>query len=262
MTSSSKLSTSSIQHIVDFLKDQCYRDSTKRNYYTVWEIFNKFYLRLDVKPMQWEDRLTLFIGYLIDNNRQSSTVKSYISAIKAVLKMDGVKITEDQYLISSLTKACRLRNDNICLRLPIGKNLLGLVIRNIRVYFEGKGQVYLSTLYSTLMSTAYFRLFRVGELTKGEHPVLARDVHIGKNKKKFLFILQTSKTHWKNSKPQTIKISSYPIVKFNSSKVKNNYDHSLPCPYGLLQQFANIRGPYRSLNEPFFVFADKTPVKP
>ena len=122
-STSSRLSTTEIQNIVDRLKLQKHRSSTKHNYYTVWKIFSKFYLRLDRKPKTWEDRIVLFIGYLIDNNKQSSTVKSYISALRAVLKEDGKKLDEDLFLVTSLTRACKFVNDRVRTRLPVQKGL-------------------------------------------------------------------------------------------------------------------------------------------
>ena len=171
-------------------------------------------------------------------------VKSYISAIKAVLKTNGIELNENQYLILSLTKACRLKNDNVKTRLPIYKGLLQLLIKKIKQIFEEKGQPYLSILYQALFSTAYFGLFRVGELTKGEHPVLARDIHIGANKKKILFILRTSKTHWKNNRPQMVKIASdqsksaqnNALTFLHSRKVEQN----TYCPYRFLRDFLRV----------------------
>ena len=69
-------------------------DSTRKNYYVVWKLFNKFLMRLDVKPTDWEDRLILFVGHLVNEKRQSAMVRSYVSAIKTVLKDDGYKISE------------------------------------------------------------------------------------------------------------------------------------------------------------------------
>ena len=245
-----------------------HRDTTKRNYYAVWKIFNEFFVQLEVKPSVWEDRLTLFVGYLIDQKKQSSTVKSYISAIKAVLKMNGVRVSEDMYLLSSLTKACHLKNDQIHTRLPIKKSMLSVLLKFARVHFESINQPFLSCLYRTLISTMYFGLFRISEMTKGSHPVLAKDVHIGTNKKKFLFILRTSKMHGRNMAPQLVKITS------KDKKDKNHKKHEshgscrhknidgLPCPYSLLCQYAKLCGNYSSDTEPFFFFADKSPVTP
>ena len=95
LSTNSSISTRDMQMIVDRLRSQQYRDSTKKNYYVVWRLFNKFVIRLDNKPTNWEDRLTLFIGYLIDSKKQSSTVKSYISAIRAILQEIRVKLNED-----------------------------------------------------------------------------------------------------------------------------------------------------------------------
>ena len=125
-----------------------------------------------------------------------------------MLQEIGVKLNEDQTLITSLTKACRLVNDQIKTRLSIQKDLLGVIIHQVNNYYGNRNQEYLRVLYRSLISMAYFRLFRMGELTSGDHPVLAKDVHLGLNKRKVLFILRTSKTHWKNERPQSIKISS------------------------------------------------------
>ena len=82
-TSSSTISTTAIQGIVDRLKLQGKRSSTRKNYYVIWHLFNQFYIHLDHKPRSWEDRIILFAGYLIENEKKSSTVRSYVSAIKA-----------------------------------------------------------------------------------------------------------------------------------------------------------------------------------
>ena len=51
----------------------------------IWRQFNNFVISLDVKPDSWEARTTLYIAYLIDNGKQSASVKSYVSAIKKLL---------------------------------------------------------------------------------------------------------------------------------------------------------------------------------
>ena len=68
--------------------------------------------------------MTLFVGHLVETNHQSTTVKSYISAIRAVLREVKVNLMEDQYLITALTKTCHLKNDTIYIRLPIQKVML------------------------------------------------------------------------------------------------------------------------------------------
>ena len=52
-----------IRQMVEKLRTQCHRDSTRQNYYSVWKSFNKFYLHLDVRPTLWEDRIVLFVAF-------------------------------------------------------------------------------------------------------------------------------------------------------------------------------------------------------
>ena len=260
-STTSRISTQEIMNIVECLKLMKHRDSTKQNYYTVWKLFSKFCLRLDVKPKSWEDRITLFVGYLIENGKQSSTVRSYVSAVKNVLMDDGFDITEDRFLISSLTKACRITNNEVRTRLPIQRGLLIILLRQVQVKFAD--QPYLSILYWTVK----YCLFWVGELTKGNHPVLAKNVHIGYNKRKLLFLLRSSKTHDKGSKPQIIKIlstkqKSIKSVKMSRCATNDFAETELPCPYLLLHQYARVRGPHDNDFEPFFIYRDKTPVRP
>ena len=241
-------------------RHQQYRDSTRKNYYTIWKIFAKFLIKLDYRPNNWEDCLTLFVGHLIDNHKQSSTVKCYISAIKAVLQEDNNTIQEDQYLLSSLIRACKLKNDQIKTRLPLKKGMLCILLTQINSKYAD--QPYLKLLYSCLFSTMYHGLLRISEVAEGIHTLKARDVQIGENKDKFLLLLHTSKTHWKNMKPQIIKISATKI----GDKVSEPKHHckqqllKLPCPFELLRSFALIRGGYVDDSEPFFVFADKSPI--
>ena len=145
------------------------------------------------------------MGFLIKNKKQSSTIKSYISAIKAVLRCDRITMNENRYLLNALTKSCKLTNDKVRIRLPIQKGILRILIKYLKRIFAT--QPYLSKLYQAMFLTAYFGLFRVSELATGQHAVKAIDVRLGKNKNKVLFILRTSKTHGKKDKPQLIKIS-------------------------------------------------------
>ena len=92
----------------------------------------------------------------------------------------------------------------------------------------------------------------MGEVAQSPHQVLARDVHMGFNKNKLLFVLRSSKTHGKHMEPQMIKISSTS----NRDKSSGKHRKILPCPFQLLCTYARMRGRYKSDLEPFFIFAD------
>ena len=199
----SSISTMELERIIEKLKNSRNRPTTNKNYYTIWKQFNNFILKLDIKPRHWEERLTLFVGYLVDTKKKSTTIRSYISAIKTVLLSENIKLKEDKYLINSLICACKYVNDVMLPRLSIKKHLLRTILdTTYSIFTIVNNQPYLSFLYRAMFSTTYHGLFRVGELAKGEHPVLVQDVHIAMNKNKILFILRTSKTHWKDSRPQ------------------------------------------------------------
>ena len=106
-------------------------------------------------------------------------------------------------------------------------------------------------------------MLRIGEITAGTHPVRVKDVKLGENKHKILFIFRTSKTHWLDSRPQRVKITSQPMM-------ENDRDlHSIDCesgmqfsPYDLLHRYIHTRETFLSKEEPFFVFRDLSPVQP
>ena len=235
-TTSSRISTRDLRNIVEKLKANCHRGSTRKMYYQTWKKFANFLQRLDFRPPSWEERITLFVGFLVDQDKQSSTVKSHLSVIRAVLKIDGIKLDEDMFMINALTRACKLQNDKVKTRLPIHKALLERILNQLQKHYLGdqsSQQPYLCSLYQTLFATAYYGLFRVGELTSGSHPVLAKDVQVATNKKKIKFTLHSSKTHGKGNLLQTIKISSTDNP--NAMRVETTLPHH--CPYQLLDNF-------------------------
>ena len=149
-----------------------------------------------------------------------------------------------------MTRAWWLWNDHCQARFPIQKALVTLLVKNVPRLFSS-AQPYLTTLYQALLLTTYFGLFRIGELTFSKHVLKAKDVHIGTNKDKLLFVLHTSKTHNKGSKPQSIKICA------EGESNRNPW-----CPFVWVQKFLSIRKKYVSDGEQFYVFHDCSPVTP
>ena len=245
-----------MESIVDKLKMERNRTSTKDNYYGIWKSFNTFFLKLDRKPDTWEERLNLFVAYLVETNKKSQTIKSYVSAIKAVLRQDDIELNENRYLLNSLIRACKLQNDQVRTRLPIKRNLLGLILDKTPEVFADQHS-YTTTMYKALFVTAYYGMFRVGELTQSQHVLKAKDVHIGINKKKLMFILHSSKTHGRDSKPQVIKINGLEYDAVGGRKVSRNVPSSKHCPFTILKAYVQARKGRKSDEEQFFVFSDR-----
>ena len=184
---------------------------------------------------------------------QSSSVKTYISAIKKTLITDGYQWEDKSMLLSSLIKACKIINDKLYTRLPISDNLLELILFEIQQIFND--QSFLELLYKALFSLSYYGMLRVCEVTQtgSSHAVRACNVHAALNKQKILLILYTSKTHGRGQYPQKIKILA-------NDKCSQYFKNSYFCPFKLTNDYLRIRGAFHDRNEQFFVFSDRSPV--
>ena len=242
--------------ILNKLQNNDKRDSTRKNYHQIWRQFNGFLIQLNKRPDSWEQRVALYCSYLCDQGAQSATLKSYISAIKYILKKDGYDWDESKILFSSITNACRLVNDKVKIRLPIKGKLLELILYEIERGFK-QPQPYLVTMYRAIFMLGFYGLMRIGELTNSPHVLRAENVHIGKNKNKILLILYSSKTHGLESRPQQIKIKA--LDDFQDKLILKGRKF---CPFTIVRQYARMRGSIEGDDEQFFVFKDKKPVFP
>ena len=248
---SSKHSTAELRSVIERLKNNKHQPTTRHNYLGIWRKFNNFVIKLDSIPRTWEDRTSLYVGHLFSLGRKSTTIKSYISAIKSVLIDDGYEWDQKLVQFVALTRAVRLTSDRVKIRLPIRKSLLNIMLREIdKVFMSGTSmQPYLAKLYKCIFVLGYYGLLRVGEMATGDHPVKAKDVHVGKNKQKILIVLFTSKTHGIYATPQFIDITADQHLEEFS-------------PFVITNEFAEARGGYYEDGDPFFVFRDKQPVRP
>ena len=174
---------------IERLKNLQNRSSANNNYVSMWRHFNKFLIRLDYIPQSWEVCTSMFCAYLIKKHGiQSSTLKSYISAIKFTLKNDCYKWKDDEVWLSSLTRSCRTINDRMITRLPIQFKLLELILFEIQRTLGGS-QPYLEKLYLAMFALSYYGLLRIGEVTESDHNILAINVHVATNKKKIVLLM-------------------------------------------------------------------------
>ena len=196
-----------------------------------------------------------FGAQLVHEGVQLSTLKSYISGIKAILKADGYCWVEDRAELHLIIRACKIENDVVKIRLPISYRLLETLLFEMQRLYST--QPYLEVLFRALFMLAYYGLMRVGELTFGQHVLKAKDIHIGCNKDKLLVVLYSSKTHGKNNLPQEIKITS-----MTKQAYQNNCKRRLFCPFQAIREFTAYRGCYENDNEQFFIFRGGMPVRP
>ena len=191
---------------------------------------------------------------LIEEGAQSQTVKSYVSAIKSTLVNDDYAWDDSKLLLNSLTRASKLVNDQVKIRLPIQYGLLELILFELQRNFGDK-QVYLEKMYKAVMMLGYYGLMRVGELVDtgiAQHTLKAENVHMAVNKDKLMLVLYSSKTHGRGNLPQKIKITS--------NNQANNWVDKHFCPFKILNDYIAVRGTECSTEEQFFIFRDKSKV--
>ena len=161
---SSRLSVDHIYNVMERLKSKQTRESTANNYHAIWRSFNNFLIRLDKQHAikSWEERVILFGTHLVEKGTQSSTIKSYFSAIKHVLKIAGYHWDDSKAMLSLVTKCCKLLNDKVMIRMPIKKRLLEVILFEMQRVLAN--QPFLEKLYSSAFCLAYYRLLRVWEI--------------------------------------------------------------------------------------------------
>ena len=244
-----------MMQIIESLKTKRNRESTYKNYYSIWKAFNKFIIRLDRMPASWEERVSLYCAYLVDGRAQSGTIRSYVSAIKHILQDDGYDWNNQKILLESITRSCRLTNDKVLTRLPISEKLLELLLFEVGQIFQT--QPYLDLVYKTIMSIGYHGLLCIRELVVTNstqcHAIRACNVHVAGNKERIHLVLYTSKTHGLESQPQKIRITS-------NSDISSSFPCRHFCPFKLIRNFMAVQGGFVEVDEPFFIFKTGTPV--
>ena len=151
-STSSRLSCTDMQNIMDRLIANQNRSSTMKNYLAIWRSFNKFVMRLDNKPDSWEQRTSYFAAYLLEEKKvQSATLKSYISAIKHILKCDGYKWRDQEIWLNALVKSCKLANDVIYTRFPVHFKFLEIILFEVGRILGGS-QPFLECLYQAMFA--------------------------------------------------------------------------------------------------------------
>lgn len=152
------------------------KSSTQRTYRSAYLEFTRFNLSLDNMPELLDDQLAIFVASRVEKGDYSHTVESYLSGIKSMLAVDGIEINTRTARLRALIKACKYKNDRVIQRMPIKEALLVRIIRQVDIMFAG--QPYLASLYKCMLVMGYFGMMRVGEMASGDHPVMARDVHL------------------------------------------------------------------------------------
>ena len=250
---SSKYSTRYLKLTLQKLQNNQHEDGTQETYHRAWKSFNDFFIKLEHKPQSWEDRIALFVAFLLDNKNPKATIKTYVSGIKSVLRNDGIILDKDSVLLASLLKSCKYVESEVNMRMPIHCRMLRIMMDRVEQHYLRRNQIYLTKLYKAMFVTAYYGLFRVGEITSSKHVITLDNVHLGCNSNKILFILWSSKMHKRNTEPQTVEIKAIGAKECTLPSDLEKY-----CPYKIIRAYLELR--LDNEDTQFFVYSDDSPV--
>ena len=96
--------------------------------------------------------------------------------IKKILLHIHYELEDKKLLLTTLTKAYRLKNDRVLTRLPIKWGMLEMLLFKIEWTFEQ--QPYLEIVYKAIFLLSYYGLLRIREVTYSPHVIKVKDVNI------------------------------------------------------------------------------------
>lgn len=171
--------------------------------------------------------------------------RTYLQSNIHVLQHDGIELNTDSCKLASIIRACKLHNDVVSVRMPIGFNLHNLILQEFDEIFLSRGQPYLSALYKAITVAGYYGMMRISELV-GKHSLKAEDVKVSKNRK-VKMVLRSSKTHHCGNAPQLIDIVPDREVL-----------GTIHCPYNILSNYSLLRPKRSTPGASYFVFSDSS----
>lgn len=232
------------------MKNGDLENSTSATYHSIWRNFLLFLEGFKNLPKDWEQKMVMYAAHLGNEGNTAPTVSSYMSAIRYKLRKDGVEIPDKNFEIASIIRTCKIKNNRVFYRCGINKVMMKDLVACLDRLYKQEGQTYLYYLYRAMLWTAYYGMFRISEITDSNHVLKTQDVKESINKRKFLCVLRSSKTHKKSDFPHTVHIPQ--VVDVEESNQAND-------PYEALRDYKRIRHQNGSSN--FFVFREGTPVK-
>ena len=164
-----------------------------------WKNFNNFIIKLDRRPKDWEQGVSWYASHLFKHKFQSSTIKSYISAIKATLMNDDYPWDDGKVMFNTIINSCSIVNDVVQNKLPIQNGLLEMLLFELERKYSALE--YHEKLYKAFFCVAHYGMFRMCELAKGSHTLLAKDIHSATGKKKIINGPTFIKNSWKKQTP-------------------------------------------------------------
>lgn len=185
-------------------------------------------------------QISLFIIHLANTGITTSTIRTYLSAISFVHKMQNLQDPTTAFIISKTLQGIKNLHTSTSLpRLPITKDILHTLLRTLPYAVPSQQD---HTLWRAIFLFTYHACLRAGEVTLSRNPA---------NVLKFHQVVLHN-THF------TIQFYNYkhsqhatPLLTIQAQPPGS------PCPVQALRQYISVRGSYPAQ---LFINTDRTPV--
>lgn len=128
-------------------------------------------------------------------------------------------------------------------------------------------QEYLRCLYKAMLLMGYYAMLRVGEMASGDYPIDVNDVKLAVNKKRLSVTIRIAKNMLPGQPPHVVRIPS--LTQQQEYSLYNDFgrfgqEHYTGYdPWLVIREYIAVRpGRIVGKPEPFFVFADRSLVRP
>lgn len=165
----------------------------------------------------------MYRAHLVKKGLSSRTIATHITGVRSRLRLDGVDLKENQYLMKQMHRSAK-KQDAHRLRCPVTKILLHQIMKRLDLVTQNN---YEAAMFGALFALAYHGLFRVGELVESEHALHAENMLQAKNGSLIHCFQHSSKVMMEGSFPALVEIAPDPDSEF--------------CPCAMVEHFTAAR---------------------
>ena len=215
-------------------------------YKRAWVLFNQCSKQLNFHVYTSYDlpvsvlHLAAFVGFLSQAGYSPSSIVSFTSCIGYVHKLAGVENPVSTFLIQKLLSGATKLKPTSDSRLPITTLILNMLVNAIPATISNS---YKSILIRAMLTTAFYGLMRIGEITSPDAEQAAVKLDQIKFTSDSLIITITKFKHNHSRQPLDI--------------VMPRQDNTSICPVHAMYSYLQVRGYHPG---PLFCFPDGKPV--
>ena len=199
-------------------------------YTRAWALFNEFVESMDFDalsialPVSYE-HILMFISYLHLSGFAPTSITTYVTAISFVHKMGSSSDPLTHFAVQKVLCAVNRLKGKVDSRLPITLFILGRLNESLS---ETVSNRFHRVLLRAMFITAFFGLFRIGELTSSSK----EDVHLNLSQCRITDdAVYITITHFKHN------ISQHPVC-----LTLNRQSDSSICPVVAMHEYMKLRG--------------------